>query len=119
MIGFAAAAAGGAAGALCRYTVSRLVDTDFPWATFIVNLSGCFLASFLMFRFGDSLEDSVRILLFTGFFGAFTTMSTFSIDTINLVADGSYWLAAGNVVLNSAVCIAGAAVAEAHAVHDH
>ncbi len=108
MIGFAAAAAGGAAGALCRYTVSRLVDTDFPWATFIVNLSGCFLASFLMFRFGDSLEDSVRILLFTGFFGAFTTMSAFSVETVSFLTEGEYWLAAGNIALNSIVCIAGA-----------
>ena len=107
---FLAAAAGGALGAVARYAAYRTIDADFPWTTFIVNIIGCTVASFLMFRYGMDMGDTLKTMVFVGFFGAFTTMSTFSIDTINLVADGSYWLAAGNVVLNSAVCIAGAAV---------
>ena len=105
----AAVAAGGAIGATLRLAVYKLVDTDFPWATFIVNILGCVLASFLMFRYGVDMHDHVRTFLFVGLFGAFTTMSTFSIDTVNLIADGSYWYAAGNVLLNSAACVAGAA----------
>ena len=104
-----AVAAGGAIGATLRFSVYRLVETDFPWATFIVNIVGCVLASFLMFRYGVDMQDQLKTFLFVGLFGAFTTMSTFSIDTVNLIADGSYWCAAGNVVLNSVVCVAGAA----------
>ena len=108
IIPFLAAAAGGAAGATLRYAAYRLVGTDFPWATFAVNIIGCCLASFLMFRYGADMHDTLKTLVFTGLFGAFTTMSTFSIDTVNLLASGSYWLAAGNVILNSVVCVAGA-----------
>ncbi len=109
MLSAIAVAAGGAIGAVLRFSVYRLVETDFPWATFIVNIVGCVLASFLMFRCGVDMQDQLKTFLFVGLFGAFTTMSTFSIDTVNLIADGSYWYAAGNVLLNSAVCVAGAA----------
>ena len=106
---FVAVAAGGALGAVSRYSAYKVLDSDFPWATFFVNIVGCVVASFLMFRYGVDMHDHVRTFLFVGLFGAFTTMSTFSIDTVNLIADGSYWYAAGNVLLNSAVCVAGAA----------
>ena len=108
LLTIAAVAAGGAIGATLRFSVYRLVETDFPWATFIVNIIGCVLASFLMFRFGIDMKDELKTFIFVGLFGAFTTMSTFSIDTVNLIADGSYWYAAGNVLLNSVVCVAGA-----------
>ncbi len=105
---FAAVAAGGALGALSRFCVYRTVETGFPWATFIVNIVGCCLASFLMFRYGIYADGPVKTLVFTGFFGAFTTMSTFSIDTVNLLTDGQYWQAGGNILLNSVLCVAGA-----------
>lgn len=105
---FLAVAAGGAIGAVLRFSVYKMVDTEFPWATFIVNIVGCIVASFLMFRYGIDMGSTAKTFLFVGLFGAFTTMSTFSMDTVNLLVDGSYWSAAGNIVLNSIVCVIGA-----------
>ena len=108
LVPFLAVAAGGAIGAVLRFSVYKVVDTGFPWATFIVNIVGCILASFLMFRYGLDMQSTLRSFIFVGMFGAFTTMSTFSIDTVNLLVDGSYGLAVGNIVLNSVVCVIGA-----------
>lgn len=108
LVPFLAVAAGGAIGAVLRFSVYRVVDSGFPWATFIVNILGCCIASFLMFRYGIDMDSTLRSFLFVGMFGAFTTMSTFSMDTVDLLVDGSYWSAAGNIVLNSVVCVVGA-----------
>lgn len=108
VVPFAAVAVGGALGALARFSVYRTVETGFPWATFIVNIVGCCVASFMMFKWGIYADGPVKTMIFTGFFGAFTTMSTFSIDTVNLLTDGQYWLAGGNIVMNSVLCVVGA-----------
>ncbi len=105
---FLLVALGGAIGAVLRYAVYRTVDTEFPWATFIVNIIGCTLAAFLMFRFGLDMGSETRTFLFVGIFGAFTTLSTFSIDTVNLFFDEKYVDAFANFVLNAVVCLAGA-----------
>lgn len=110
MLPFLAVAAGGAIGAVLRYSVYRLIESDFPWATFTVNIVGCILASFLMFRYGLDMQNTLRTFIFVGIFGAFTTMSTFSIDTVNLLANGSTAAALLNIVLNSIVCVVGALV---------
>lgn len=105
---FIAVAIGGAAGALTRFSVYRTVETDFPWATFIVNIVGCCFASFLMFKWGIDAEGPLKTMVFTGFFGAFTTMSTFSIDTVNLLAEKLFGQACANILMNSVLCIGGA-----------
>lgn len=105
---FAAVALGGALGALSRFAIYRTVETDFPWATFIVNITGCIVASFLMFRYGIYSDGVGKTFLFTGFFGAYTTMSTFSIDTVNLLVDEAYAKAGANILMNSVLCVIGA-----------
>ncbi len=108
IVPFLAVAAGGALGALSRFSVYRTVETGFPWATFIVNIVGCCLASFLMFKYGIYADGAVKTFVFTGFFGAFTTMSTFSIDTVNLLVDEAYAKAGANILMNSVLCVFGA-----------
>jgi fluoride exporter len=109
-------AIGGAIGATLRYAVYRTVDTQFPWATFIVNFVGCTLAAFLMFKYGTGMDNAVYTLLFVGIFGAFTTLSTFSIETVVLFAEGNYAWSIGNFLLNSFICVMGAFVGRAIAV---
>lgn len=109
LIPFIAVALGGAIGAVLRYSVYKVVETDFPWATFIVNIAGCCLASFLMFRYGlAGMPDLWRTFIFVGIFGAFTTMSTFSIDTVKLMVNGTFFAVVFNIFINAGLCLIGA-----------
>lgn len=104
-------AVGGAVGTVLRYGVSRLIDsTEFPWGTFTVNFVGSFLLALLFFYFlnGTGVSTELRLFLFIGFFGAFTTMSTFTVDTVSMYIDGRLGLAAVNFLLNSIFCLLGA-----------
>ena len=103
-------ALGGAIGAVLRFSVGQFIDSSqFPWATFTVNIIGSFMMAFIMFAYtGMSLET--RLFLFTGLIGAFTTMSTFTLDTVGLFFDGRVGQAGLNVILNSGLCVIGAAI---------
>ena len=103
-------ALGGAIGAVLRFSVGQFIDSSqFPWATFTVNIIGSFMMAFVMFAYtGMSLET--RLFLFTGLIGAFTTMSTFTLDTVGLFFDGRVWQAGLNVILNAGLCVVGAAI---------
>jgi CrcB protein len=101
-------AAGGAVGAVSRYAVSHAVAVGsrsaFPWGTFVVNAAGCFLIGVLMV--GSSRlahHPSSQAMLVTGFVGALTTFSTFSLETVILVERQLYWQAAANIALNLVV----------------
>jgi CrcB protein len=80
---------GGGLGAASRYTISLLAakawGVQFPWGTLVVNLIGCFLIG-LLFALADRvrlLTPDTRLLLITGYLGALTTFSTFSLETVN------------------------------------
>ena len=80
----------GAAGALTRYGIGTAVGTrDFPWSTLGINLVGSFVLGFLL-RMGDlrGWSDLVTVALGVGFLGAFTTFSTFSVETQSMLRDG-------------------------------
>lgn len=89
-------AAGSLAGGFARYwlagAVYRGLGTSFPHGTFAVNMLGCFLLGLFdalaMSRF--VLGPSARLLLMTGFCGAFTTFSTLILETANLMKEGDF-----------------------------
>jgi fluoride exporter len=103
-------AVGGAAGSVARYGVSGIFSGNFPWGTFVVNLTGCFLLGFLYYlSLGRGFLDSdSRAFLFVGVFGGYTTLSTFGLETVNLFRGGGPLDALLNVGLNGGVCVLGA-----------
>lgn len=81
---------GGAIGAGLRYAVGEWISTDsFPYATLSVNLVGSFLLGILAIGLAQNLvSTNMALLLGTGVLGAFTTMSTFSVETVQMFDDG-------------------------------
>ena len=98
--------AGGIAGTAARYVVSGtvydLLGTTFPYGTLIVNLIGCFLIGVFASLSEEKfvLAPNVRLLLMAGFCGAFTTFSTFILETANLTKDGQYVTAFLNILVS-------------------
>ena len=103
-------ALGGAIGSAARYGVnvwsSRVLGSEFPWHTFIVNVTGCFIMGVLVALMGLKLNASgeTRAFLTTGILGGFTTFSAYSMDFAMLVERKSYGAAlaygAGSVALS-------------------
>lgn len=98
---------GGSLGAVSRYGVSllaaKLWGTQFPWGTLVVNLTGCFLIG-LIFALADRarlLTPDVRLLLITGYLGALTTFSSFSLETVNAGRSGMILLPLANIMINN------------------
>ena len=96
-------AAGGAVGALLRYLVDAIayhaIGTGFPWGTLIVNLTGCLLIGIAWALVGRMATPHVFVpFLVTGILGAFTTFSTYSLESINLLRHGDVGLALLNVI---------------------
>ena len=93
-------------GCFARFFVSGAIyksfGTAFPLGTLAVNLIGCFFIGFFSALAGDrmGLSPSARLLLMTGFCGAFTTFSAFMLDTGNLLKDGEMMKAGLNVALS-------------------
>lgn len=100
--------AGGAVGTLLRYGLSglahRVVGETFPWGTLLVNVLGCFLIGALWSASERTMvTPALRLFLFTGTLGAFTTFSTYGLETFNLLRDGEIVLGAANLLLNNVV----------------
>ena len=102
---------GGFIGAISRYGLGSFIQErsgDFPAGTFVVNFLGCFLLSIIMFGATqkDVLSEEARLFLGVGVMGAFTTMSTFSYETMKLVEDNKLPLAGANVLLTVTLMLA-------------
>lgn len=99
--------AGGMIGAPARYLVDRAIqarhDTVFPWGTLAVNLAGSAAIGFLLGAQRHlGLPPAAFALLGTGLCGGLTTFSTFSYETLRLLADGALGAAGLNVVISLA-----------------
>jgi fluoride exporter len=111
---FLVVAFGGFVGAPSRYLLDRAIngrfESDLPWGTFCINISGAFALGFITgLSLGHNLPSIDKALVGTGFCGAYTTFSTFSFETLRLVEGGQILEAAGNVVVSVIVGLAGAA----------
>jgi CrcB protein len=84
-----------------------LLGTGFPWGTLVVNLIGSFLIGFLWQLFANvPVPPNMRLLIFTGGLGAFTTFSTFALESFNLFRDGDFELGMANVLISDFLGIA-------------
>jgi len=88
-------AVGGALGAIARYLSTTMLPIEAHWSTLAINLTGSLLLGIIAGGLHGSglISDELLLLLGTGILGAFTTMSTFSIDVMKLV-DDSQWATA-------------------------
>lgn len=98
---------GGAVGSIARWQISSLIlrntlDWRFPLGTLIVNILGCLIIGLLA---GLAVKENyftneMRLLLFTGLMGGFTTFSSFGLETFYLLKRGEYLMASSNIVLS-------------------
>jgi fluoride exporter len=114
MIQLFAIATGGAVGALLRYWTANAVNTrmgtGFPFGTLTVNVLGSLVIGFLYIWLLERMSTgpALRAFLMIGLLGAFTTFSTFSIETLNLLESGQPVRALLNVLVSVTVCVAAA-----------
>ena len=103
MIGYLAAALGGALGALARWAVGAALPSPaggWPAATLLVNLTGCLLLGVLIAAVFARFPEHpwLRPFLGTGVLGGYTTFSAFAVETVQLVDDGAWGGAVGYVL---------------------
>lgn len=96
-------AVAGAVGTLSRYGLGSLVmkwcGPGFPWGTFAINSLGCFLFGLMVaLAEGKLLSAEAAAVLLTGFMGAFTTFSTFTHDSVELLRTSAWFAAFANIV---------------------
>ena len=104
-------ALGGAFGAVCRYGlvnfINQLHHGKFPYGTMAVNVIGSFVIGIMYVFIAErlSLHPDWRSILIVGFLGAFTTFSTFSLETITLIEHGQLLTAGTYIVSSVLVCL--------------
>jgi len=100
-------ACAGACGTLARYGLAGLIhrinEASFPWGTLVVNAAGCFLAGLVwtLFERRWPMAGEMRVLVFVGFMGAFTTFSSFILETNELMRSAAWMYAAANIFMQN------------------
>jgi CrcB protein len=96
-------AIGGAIGAIARYQIAAVIQAripvGFPYGTFVVNVTGCLIMGIVTALLTERLvvHPNWRFLIPIGFIGAYTTFSTFELETFRAVSDGAWRIAGANV----------------------
>lgn len=90
-----AVAFGGSIGAVLRFLIYELIESkhhsDFPWATLTVNLLGSLVIGFLWGYFTRTyVSPGLRLIIFVGILGSFTTFSAFAFDNFSLLRSGEF-----------------------------
>jgi len=108
---------GSALGGLLRYTLTRLTLTasnSFPWGTILVNVLGSFVIGYFgTLTFPGSrfeVSENTRLFVMVGLCGGFTTFSSFSLETFDLLRGGAWGRALINVALSVTLCLASVAL---------
>jgi fluoride exporter len=110
---YLAVAAGGAIGTVGRFFLSGVIANafgqTFPWGTLIINVTGSFVIGFFGTLTGPDgrvmVSGTARQFVMVGICGGYTTFSSFSLQTLNLVEDGEWLSAAGNVFGSVILCL--------------
>jgi len=102
-------ALGGTARYWCSGVAARLIGETFPWGTFIVNVVGSFIIGFFSTLTGPDgrvyVSTTARQFVMVGFCGGYTTFSSFSLQTLNLMNDGEWFRAGANIGLSVLCCM--------------
>lgn len=115
MMTFLYVAIGGALGSLARYAgsgyIARQLNEVFPWGTFVVNVSGCFVIGLFAMLTGPDgrvvVSPDFRQFFMVGICGGYTTFSSFSLQTLALARDGDITRATLNVAASVLFCLFG------------
>ena len=112
-------AAGGALGTLARYAVGLMaapISQSLPWGTILINIAGSFVIGFfgtLTLAHGRfPVSENIRLFVMVGFCGGFTTFSSFSLQTLDLLRGDAMGRACFNIVASVVLCLC--AVAAGH-----
>ena len=115
MVMYLAVALGGALGTVGRYFISGVVANafgeTFPWGTLIINITGSFVIGFFATLAAPDgrlmVSGTTRQFVMVGLCGGYTTFSSFSLQTLNLMRSGEWAPAAGNVIGSVVFCMIG------------
>jgi CrcB protein len=113
MLSYFWVAIGGALGTTARYwlsgVVARSVGETFPWGTLVINVTGSFVIGFFGALTGPDgrvfVGSTARQFVMVGMCGGYTTFSSFSLQTLNLMNDGEWLQAGANIGLSVLLCM--------------
>ncbi len=101
---------GGGLGSICRFGIGHLLAGyrfQFPWATFAANVASCFvLGALVALSMKERITGPMAVFFMAGFCGGFSTFSTFTNETFQLLLAGELFKATANIFLSLVVCLA-------------